>query len=233
MSKSRYISRLFNILKALTVSQPFSLAWRTTVSKVLVQFVVPEGQTSTTPDQDFSPDENNLYTAIARLLLASAPSFRLREARFDTRKETHLLAFDGLLRLVAGLDDPKPTLSPQFLELLQMSMRPHNSRAMIDWAPFLVGPPPHYVEPTRYEKKRTTGAAAHATQEGYARMANATPSSSTGLFSPRPEIFVQFLVCPRYVSRNLRLFRTNRLQPRIRSYTLPVAAAGQGLFRGR
>ncbi|KAK1973697.1 hypothetical protein LZ30DRAFT_464665 [Colletotrichum cereale] len=180
---SDYTSRFFNILKSLTVSQPFTSAWDTMVSTLLTQFVAPEGQTSTTPVEVLSSDEDNLYTSIARLLLATAPSRYLQQSCSDTCKDTHLLAFDRLLRLVAGLDDPKSTLLSKLLDLFQTSMLQKTSSATIDSASSLVGPASHYIGSASYiRRKTTTGAAFQATRGEYAKKANTAPSSSTGLF---------------------------------------------------
>ncbi|KAI0398711.1 hypothetical protein F4802DRAFT_592347 [Xylaria palmicola] len=89
------VSRLFNILKALTVSKPFLPAWDT-IFELLRRFVAPEGQALTAQGSADSLGED-LYIAIARLLLASAKSERLQKHCFDVSKETHLLAFDALL----------------------------------------------------------------------------------------------------------------------------------------
>lgn len=239
LSKGTYAASFFNMLKALTVSQPFPEAWSTVICTVLTQFVAPEGQTSTTLSQVLSLDEDNLYTAVSRLLLASAPPADLQKSRFDSSKDTHLLAFDRLLRLVAGLDDPKSTLHPKLLALFQMPMRPHTFGAVVNWTPSLVGPASRYVEPTRYvHEKMIKRPASHTIRGEYTNEENTTASSSTGLSgwvtdkffrsSPKSEkVYVQnFSVRPRYVPKDLSHFHTNQLQPRTRSCALPVTTTG-------
>ena len=144
VSRGNYTRSFFHITKALTASKPFARAWETMVSSLLKQFVVPEGQTSTRLDEVLSMDEDNLYTAISRLLLASAPSKDLKKNGFDTCPEAHLRAFDKLLRFVAGLDGPKPTLPSKLIALFQMSIGPQTADDAIDLAPSLVGPASHY-----------------------------------------------------------------------------------------
>ena len=174
VSRGNYTRSFFHITKALTASKPFARAWETMVSSLLKQFVVSEGQTSTRLDEVLSMDEDNLYTAISRLLLASAPSKDLKKNGFDTCPEAHLRAFDKLLRFVAGLDGLKPS---KLIALFQMSMGPQTADDAIDLAPSLVGPASHYGESTCYIRGKTTiGAALHATREEYTKKVNATPS---------------------------------------------------------
>lgn len=112
--RDNYLESFFNILKALTVSKPFCSAWETMVSTILAKFVAPEGQTSTELHETLSLDEDNLYTVISRLLLASAPPVDLQKSQFDTCKETHLFAFDALLRFVTEADSlPSSSMGPK------------------------------------------------------------------------------------------------------------------------
>lgn len=211
LSSGNYTASLFNILKALTVSRPFSSAWNTMNSTILAKFVAPEGQTSIALEETLSLDEDNLYTAIVRLLLASAPSADLQNGHFDTCKETHLLAFDRLLWFVAGLDDPKSTLPSKLLALLQMSPRPKTPDDTIHLTPSLVGPASHYMDSTCYIRGKTIiGPASHATRAKQTKKANSRPSLSTGVVgwvtkrffqcSPRPaELIQSYTVRPRYI----------------------------------
>ncbi|KAL6410148.1 hypothetical protein AUP68_06560 [Ilyonectria robusta] len=182
LSMDNYSARFFNVLKALTVSRPFAMAWKTMISTILPHFVAPKGQTSTKLDQVLSLDEDNLFTAIARLVLASAPSEELEQSGFDTCKATHLLAFGSLLPLVAGINDSKSTVPPKLFSMFRTSPLPQPSGAIINWAPSSVGPASQYAE-VNYciHEKTTTADASRATQGEYAKKADATAPSSRGL----------------------------------------------------
>lgn len=112
LSGDNYLESFFNILKALAVSKPFCSAWETMVSTILLKFVAPECQISTELLETLSLVEDNLYTIIARLLLAAAPPVDLQKSCFDTCKETHLLAFDTQLRFVTEEDSLPSSIGP-------------------------------------------------------------------------------------------------------------------------
>ncbi|KAH6973863.1 hypothetical protein BKA56DRAFT_676504 [Ilyonectria sp. MPI-CAGE-AT-0026] len=182
LSMDNYSARFFNVLKALTVSRPFATAWKTMITTTIPHFVAPKGQTSTKLDQVLSLDEDNLYTAIARLVLAAAPSEELEQSGFDTCKATHLLAFGASLPLVAGINDPKSTVPPKLFSMFRTAPLPQPTSATINWAPSSVGPASQYAD-VNYciHEKTTTADASHATQGEYAKKADATAPSSRGL----------------------------------------------------
>ncbi|KAI0399026.1 hypothetical protein F4802DRAFT_591209 [Xylaria palmicola] len=111
----KYVSRFFNLLKALTVNKPYMMAWDTLLSTLISKFVASESTAAVV-----SLEMSNVYTAISSLLLALAPAEYVQKHRFETRKETHLLAFDKTLQLIASFDDPQ------------------TSRSMVYWNPALV-----------------------------------------------------------------------------------------------
>lgn len=206
LQRPHYMRQFFSYTKSLTVRMPFFAA-QDSIFTVLGDFVASEERKTTTLAEVLSVDEDSLFTAVTRLVLASHEPALLRQHGYDQCKDTHLHAFERVLGQVAGFPrspasssmalEGKPRILPSSegtVAILRPTMR-DEAREITDVDQFLVlvGPASHYVKGTRYISGKTTAWAASNEAD------QPRPIAET-LFAQSPDPVAQdYTVHPRFV----------------------------------